>query len=278
MDLAAAEQYCRELSRHYENFSVGYWLIPPKKRQDLANIYAYCRHSDDLADEGGEGSGESLKQWEAELEGKLQKELVHPILIALRDTVRKNDLPLQPFRDLLTAFKQDQFKTRYETFEELLGYCKNSANPVGRIYLMLFSYKEAELFRLSDEICTGLQLANFWQDVALDLDKGRIYIPREDMMRFGYGEERLCRREYCREFRELMEYECRRTGEFFRRGKELEGMLPWRLSFEVRLFRRGGEKVLEKIRRLDYNVLNKRAVMSHWDKAGTFLHSFISAK
>ncbi len=282
MNLTEAQQYCRQLSNHYENFTVGSWLFPRKMRQDLANVYAYCRYSDDLADEGAwrlfftsSRVVERLDRWEDELNTILQETPRHPILIALRNTIEKYDLPLQPFKDLLSAFRQDQYKTHYETFAELLDYCQRSANPVGRIYLMLFRLREEELFGLSDEICTGLQLANFWQDVAVDLRKGRIYLPEEDMARFGYDEKRLETLEYCREFRELMQFECDRTAEFFRRGKELERRQPKRLRIEVKLFRRGGEMILQKIRELDYNVLERRPVVGKMDKAGIFLRSLI---
>jgi len=275
MNLPDAQKYCRELSRHYENFTAGSWLFPRRMRQDLANVYAYCRYSDDLADES-ENSIDNLKQWGAELAAILLEPPRHPILIALRSAIEKYDLPLTPFKDLLSAFRQDQYKTRYGTFRELMDYCQRSANPVGRIYLMLFALKDEELFRLSDEICTGLQLANFWQDVAVDLRKGRIYLPQEDMKRFEYDETRLQKQEYCREFRELLQFECDRTAEFFRRGSELERRLPKRLKLEVRLFRRGGELVLKKIRGLDYNVLEKRLVIGKADKVGIFLRSIIS--
>ena len=172
-----ARQYCRNLARsHYENFSVATWFLPQRLRQHFFNVYAYCRISDDLGDEVGDHdtSLRLLDEWEAELEECYRGSPRHPVFVALADTVRQFDIPKQTFADLLTAFRQDQSVTRYETFEDMLGYCHYSANPVGRLVLYLCGYRDAERQKLSDFTCTALQLANFWQDVSVDFSKGRI--------------------------------------------------------------------------------------------------------
>src|ERR1700756_2060298 len=180
---AEAQAYCSRLARsHYENFSVASWFLPERLRQHFFNVYAYCRISDDLGDEVGDPqwSLELLDQWETELNACYAGTPRHPVFVALAETVRVFEIPQHEFSDLLTAFRQDQTITRYETFDDLLGYCRNSANPVGRLVLYLCAYRDPERQQLSDFTCTALQLANFWQDVSLDYDKGRIYLPLED--------------------------------------------------------------------------------------------------
>jgi len=172
---------------------------------------------------------------------------------------------------LISAFRQDQTKQRYSTFGELLDYCERSANPVGRIYLMLFGIRDERWFELSDKICTGLQLANFWQDVSEDIKKERIYIPQEDFERFGYLERQLEEGIFNRNFRELMMFEAERTAGLFDEGSELESLLTSRLKLEVRLFRLGGEKVLDKIAGFGYNVIDQRPVISKIDKFYIFI-------
>jgi len=197
-------------------------------------------------------------------------------LIALHETMAKLDMPLKPFRDLISAFRQDQTKQRYITFGELLDYCKRSANPVGRIYLMLFGIRDERWFELSDKICTGLQLTNFWQDVSVDIKKGRIYLPQEDLESFGYLERQLEEGIFNQKFRELMNFEVERTSGLFREGSELESLLPSRLKLEVRLFRLGGEKVLDKISGIGYDVVSRRPVISKFDKFIIFMKALIS--
>jgi len=283
--LAEAEEFCREISEHYENFTVGSLLFPRNMRQDLANIYAFCRGSDDLGDEGDTLSAEGraaavnrLDEWEEELflcnEGKPR----HPVFIALKGTIERYRMPLEPFRELISAFRQDQYKERYQTFEELLDYCRMSANPVGRIFLMMFGKREERLFNLSDYTCTALQLTNFWQDVNIDLRKGRIYIPMEDMEIYGYSIEDLKERKYNEEFRKLMASEIGRTGDFFSKGAELEKLVDKDLALEIELFRRGGETVLRKIEALKYNVFKKRTVLSKLEKGIIFSRALISSR
>ena len=176
--------------RHYENFTVASRLLPRRLRQHVCNIYAYCRWADDLADEIGDPqrSLALLDWWETQLRDCYDGRAAHPVFIALSETIRKFDIPAEPFLDLLVAFRQDQRVTRYETIDQVLEYCRCSANPVGRLVLYLGRCHTPERARLSDSICTGLQLANFCQDVARDWDRGRIYLPQADCRRFGYDE------------------------------------------------------------------------------------------
>src|SRR5467141_325623 len=190
-----ARAYCERLARsHYENFSVASWFLPARLRQDFFNLYAYCRISDDLGDEVGDtaASLQLLDQWETELNACYDGHHTrprHPVFVALAETVRKFEIPKHEFADLLTAFRQNHNITRYETFNDLLGYCRYSANPVGHLVLYLCGYRDSERQLLSDYTCTALQLANFWQDVSADYAKGRIYLPLEDLRRFGVSEE-----------------------------------------------------------------------------------------
>src|SRR3974390_383182 len=196
--LAEAEEYCRRLARtHYENFSVATWFLPRHLRQPFSNVYAYCRISDDLGDEVGDtaASLELLDQWQRELDACYEGHPKHPVFVALAETVRQFDIPKHEFSDLLIAFRQDQTITRFETFNDVLGYCHYSANPVGHLVLYLCGYRDAERQQLSDYTCTALQLANFWQDVSVDYEKGRIYLPLEDLRTFGVREDDIRRKQ-----------------------------------------------------------------------------------
>ena len=195
--LAEARMYCERLAKsHYENFSVATWFLPAKLRQHFYNVYSYCRISDDLGDEVGNAqqSLELLDQWEAELDACYAGSPRHPVFVALAQTVKQFDIPQHEFSDLLTAFRRDQTITRFETFNDILEYCKYSANPVGHLVLYLGGYHDAERQQLSDYTCTALQLANFWQDVTVDYSKGRIYLPLEDLRRFGVSEQDIAER------------------------------------------------------------------------------------
>src|SRR5437660_1134038 len=194
-----AQAYCARLARsHYENFSVATLLLPRRLMPHFYHIYAYCRWADDLGDETGGGplALDLLQWWREELLRCYDGKPRHPVMVALRDTIRRFDIPPQPFLDLLFAFEQDQLVKCYASYDQLLGYCRYSANPVGRLVLNLCGSFNAELARLSDVICTGLQLANFWQDVARDLDLGRVYLPEEDRRRFAYVDADLHRHTY----------------------------------------------------------------------------------
>lgn len=263
--VAEAQEYCRRLARsHYENFSVASWFLPQRLRQHFFNVYAYCRISDDLGDEVGDpaASLELLDQWQAELESCYSGKPRHPVFVALADTVRKFDIPKQTFADLLTAFRQDQTVTRYATFDDLLGYCHNSANPVGRLVLYVCGYRDPERQQLSDFTCTALQLANFWQDVSADYGKGRIYLPVEDMRRFGVSEADLAAQKNTAAFCDLMRFEVERARDWFERGWPLVKQVDRALALDIELFSRGGQEILRAIERQGYGVLGRRPAIS----------------
>ena len=273
------------MSRHYENFTVGSLLFPRRMRQDLANFYAFCRYSDDLGDEGDTlseaGRTEAkrkLDAWDDELSGCYDSQPNHPVFVALQHTIVRCKLPPKPFRDLISAFRQDQDIGRYETFDDLLDYCSRSANPVGRIFLLLFGLGDDKLFTLADKICTALQLTNFWQDIAVDLAKGRIYLPLMDLKEHGYTEEELIYQKYNENFRRLLKFEVERTRNMFHQGAELEGLVPKGVRLEIRLFRKGGEKILSKIEAMNYNVFKRKPVLNKFDKVMIFLSSLISLR
>ena len=263
--LAEAQEYCRRLARsHYENFSVASWFLPERLRQHFFNVYAYCRISDDLGDEVGDPSASLrlLDQWETELNACYAGAPRHPVFVALAETVRACDIPKQPFADLLTAFRQDQTVTRYATFDDLLGYCKNSANPVGHLVLYLCGYRDAERQRLSDFTCTALQLANFCQDVSVDYKKGRIYLPLESLRQFGVSEDDIAGDRNTPAFCDMMRFEVGRAREWFERGLLLPGMVDKELAIDLELFSRGGQEILNAIENQGYAVLGRRPSIS----------------
>lgn len=279
LDLEQSRAYCRNLARsHYENFTLGSFLLPRPLRQHIYNVYAYCRLADDFADEeeSPEASLEKLNQWEERLTACYGGVFLHPVFRALTETIQKFDIPQEPFQDLLIAFRQDQQVTRYNTFEDLLGYCENSANPVGRIYLYLFHAIGNEEFACSDAICTALQLANFWQDVGRDYRKGRIYIPLEDLERFGCEERDLKKVQADDAFRRLIDFQVGRTQEFFDSGKRLLSLVPKSARIEIELFIRGGEAVLQAIRDQDCDVLLRRPYLGSWTKVRLFTGALFS--
>lgn len=263
--VAQAEEYCRNLARsHYENFSVATWFLPSELRQHFFNVYAYCRISDDLGDEVGDpaASLRLLDEWERELNQCYEGTPRHPVFVALAGTVRKFEVPKHEFADLLTAFRQDQTTGRYATFSDLLGYCRNSANPVGHLVLYLCGYRDAERQQLSDYTCTALQLANFWQDVSIDFSKGRIYLPLEDLQRFGVSEADIQDSKNTPAFREMMRFEVKRAREWFAQGLPLAQKVTGKLAIDIELFSRGGIEILNAIGRQDYAVLGRRPVIS----------------
>ncbi len=263
--LPDAQSYCERLARsHYENFSVATWFLPKRLRQHFFNVYSYCRISDDLGDETGNpaASLRLLDEWETELNACYDGSPRHPVFVALAGTVREFDIPRQTFADLLTAFRQDQTITRYDTFEDLLAYCHSSANPVGHLVLYLCGYRDAERQQLSDFTCTALQLANFWQDVSADYDKGRIYLPLEDLRRHGVSEDDIAHKRNTPPFRELMRFEVQRAREWFDRGLPLASDVSRDLAIDIELFSRGGQEILRAIEGQDYAVLGKRPAIS----------------
>jgi squalene synthase HpnC len=263
--LEQSRAYCERLARsHYENFSVASWFLPARLRQHFFNVYAYCRISDDLGDEVGNPAASLLllDQWQRELDACYAGSPRHPVFVALAETVRKYEIPQHEFSDLLTAFRQDQTITRYETFDDLLGYCRNSANPVGHLVLYLCGYRDAERQKLSDYTCTALQLANFWQDVSVDYAKGRIYLPLESLRRFGVSEEDLTANRNTASFCEMMRFEVARAREWFERGLPLVGKVDKELAIDLELFTRGGQEILKAIEKQGYAVLGRRPSIS----------------
>jgi squalene synthase HpnC len=278
--LADAQAYCRRLAcTHYENFPVASLLLPRSLRQHFANVYAYCRWADDLGDETGDAdrSLALLAWWREQLQRCFAGEVQHPVFVALRQTVDEFAIPQQPFADLISAFEQDQHVRRYETFEQLHDYCRRSADPVGRIVLHLCRNVSAQTIAWSDSICTGLQLANFWQDVGRDFDIGRVYLPGEDRDRFGYSDEDLERRRTTPQFRALMQFEVDRARQFLLAGQPLVATMPGRLQVDIDMFLRGGLQILDEIEAIDYDVWTTRPVVSKRRFAGLFARSLGAA-
>ena len=263
--LAEAREYCRRLARsHYENFSVASWFLPQNLRQHFFNVYAYCRISDDLGDEVGDANAslELLDQWERELDACYEASPRHPVFVALAETVRSLDIPKGPFSDLLKAFRQDQRVTRYETFDDLLGYCRYSANPVGHLVLYICGYRDAERQQLSDFTCTALQLANFWQDVSVDWAKGRLYLPLEDLRKCGVSEADIASQKNTFAFCQMMRFQVDRARDWFQQGLPLAGRVDKELAIDIELFSRGGLEVLNAIEREKFAVLGCRPAIS----------------
>jgi squalene synthase HpnC len=263
--LAEAHEYCRQLARsHYENFSVATWFLPKHLRQDFLNVYAYCRISDDLGDEVGDPAASLalLDEWQAELDACYQGAPRHPVFVALAGTVRKFNIPQHEFSDLLIAFRHDQTVTRFETFDDVLAYCRYSANPVGHLVLYLCGYRDSERQQLSDYTCTALQLANFWQDVTRDYAKGRIYLPLEDLRQFAVTETDLAQNLNTGASCEMMKFEVERAREWFDRGLPLVGKVNKELAVDLELFSRGGQEILNAIERQHFAVLGCRPVIS----------------
>jgi squalene synthase HpnC len=271
---AEAFAYCERLARtHYENFPVGSLLVPKARRRHVYSIYAFARIADDFADEDYDNASlteaerlKALDDWEAQLSESYCGRARHPVFVALAETVKELQLPEQLFKDLLLAFKQDVVKRRYADFAEVLDYCTRSANPVGRLILRLFDYRDERLDALSDGICTALQLANFWQDVAVDIQKDRIYLPQDEMAQFGVSVDDLRARRCTAAYRRLLEFQVERTRALFERGKELPARVSGRLAIELRLTWHGGMRILELIERQRYDTLNTRPKLSTVDK------------
>lgn len=263
--LDEARQYCARLARtHYENFSVATWFLPGRLQQHFYNVYAYCRISDDLGDEVGDAAASLalLDQWQRELDACYEGAPKHPVFVALSETVRQFDIPKQEFSDLLTAFRQDQTVTRFQTFNDVLGYCHYSANPVGHLVLYVCGYRDAERQRLSDFTCTALQLANFWQDVSVDYEKGRIYLPLEDLRRFDVTENDIASGQNTHAFIEMMKFEVARARDWFRQGLPLVGKVNRELAIDLDLFSRGGLEILNAVEQQGYAVLGNRPAIS----------------
>lgn len=274
--MPAARAYCSRVAcGHYENFTVASVLLPRRLVPHFHAVYAFCRWADDLADEtaGGSESLELLSWWRDQLRSCYGGTPTHPVTVALADTIREFALPRSLFLDLISAFEQDQRVKRYDTFADVVDYCTRSANPVGRLVLHLFGCADDRRAALSDDVCTGLQLANFWQDVARDRDIGRVYLPQEDLARFGVSDDDLTAKRFTPAFRDLLTFEVGRAREVFDRGAELLPLLPADARATVSLFVGGGRATLDAIARGGYDVLTRRPTVSKWHKGGLLIRA-----
>jgi squalene synthase HpnC len=274
--LQEALAWCKQLAEsHYENFHVATWFLPKALRPHFHAIYAYCRVSDDLGDEVGNTAQALalLDFWGGELDACYEGRTRHPVFVALAETIRACSIPKEPFADLLTAFRQDQTVTRYQTMQDVLGYCRNSANPVGRLVLYACGYADEERFRLSDATCSALQLANFWQDVRVDFGKDRVYLPQDDMRRFGVTDETIRQGLATQEFRKLLAYEVDFVRGMFEQGLPLIGMVGHDLAVDLDLFSRGGLEILNAVERRKFDVLSARPAIGKTTKLALALRA-----
>jgi hydroxysqualene synthase len=272
--------YCESLARsHYENFPVASRFVSKEIRKYVWTIYAFARIADDYADEPGFTLAErmdNLNQWEQGLDECYNGNPTHRVFAALAETVERFQIPRELFQNLLTAFREDVTVKRYETHEDVLAYCRNSANPIGRMLLLLLNYRSESMLQYSDSICTALQLTNFWQDISVDIRKNRIYLPLEELEEFNYTEQDLFHQTLNENFRSLMAFQVRRTADLFVEGKPLLTMVGKDLAMELRLTWNGGTKILQKIHRQNYDVLTKRPALSIVDKVSILFRSFLS--
>ncbi|MDR0716515.1 MAG: squalene synthase HpnC [Azoarcus sp.] len=259
---------------HYENFPVASLLLPAYLREPVEAIYAFARSADDIADEGDAPAGQRLKQLEtyrAALDaideaGLAATRGLPPLFARLARTILDHHLPLKPLYDLLDAFRQDIDKSRYTDFNDLVDYCRRSANPIGRLLLNLFGAATVENFPLSDCICTGLQLTNFWQDIARDQEKGRIYLPQQDLARFGVSEEDIAASRCDERWQALLTFEIARARTNLHAGAPLARKLPGRIGWELRLIVAGGLRILERIEAAGFDVFAQRPRLGAFDK------------
>jgi squalene synthase HpnC len=270
-------KYCEYLAKtHYENFPVASFLFPADKRKYIYSVYAFARAADDFADEDFIEGGipkrlALLDEWLGKLKDCYNGKAYDPIFIALRETVNKFNIPIDDFKNLLTAFKQDVMKNRYKTFDEVIDYCTYSANPVGRIVLRISGHDNDELFHYSDKICTALQLINFWQDIEIDLKKDRVYLPDEDLNKFSYTYEDLFNKVYDERFVKLMDFQISRTEEIFKKGKNIfdvfnQNNLKKGFILEIKAIYTAGSLMLNKLRKVKYNVFKKRPLLNLNDR------------
>lgn len=276
----SAYRYCERMATgHYENFPVASRFVPAPLRPHVWAIYAFARTADDFADEPRfEGRRrQALEVWQQYLEVCYHRDVDHPVFLALRDTVRRHNIPIGPLEDLLTAFRMDLTKHRYASFTELRGYCRHSAEPVGQLILYVHGHRAPELHRFSDEICTALQIANFLQDLSVDIPRGRCYLPQEDLVHFGVTWDQLQSGRHTNEFKDLMRFSVARVRTMFLRGQPLIRQVSPGLSLELEATWRGGMKILDVIEARDYEVLDYRPTIdkrSVFDIAGRSLISF----
>ncbi|HLW80753.1 MAG TPA: squalene synthase HpnC [Candidatus Acidoferrales bacterium] len=277
--LSEAQAYTRWLAtHHYENFRVASWLLPSRLHQHFYNIYSYCRWADDLGDEVADAKHalELLDEWDEELQRAYRGAAKHPVLIAVGETARAYEIPMEPFRDLLIAFRQDQTVHRYAKWDGVIDYCRYSANPVGRLVLYLMGYGDAERQEMSDATCAALQLANFWQDVARDLEKGRIYIPLDVAAEFGVKEQDIVEKRFDERFASLMKNLIGRTRTLFATGSALTDRVSREFRVDVELFTRGGSAVLDAIESAGYDTLHHRPAISRRVQARLLRQAMIS--
>jgi squalene synthase HpnC len=276
-DLRSAELFTWNLAHtHYENFSVVSALLPRRLRQDFCNVYAFCRISDDLGDEisDKDQSLRMLGRFRQETENMFAGRINTIAFAALASTVSRHNIPIQPFLDLIDAFEQDQRIDRYDTYDQLREYCRRSADPVGRLVLYMSGYRDDQRQQLSDCTCTGLQLANFWQDVRRDLtDRNRIYLPRETMDQFHVTEAQLKAGNCDDNYRQCIRFEVDRAAGLFDRGEGLLPLLDDSVRSQVALFGQGGRAILQAIRKSDYDTLSSRPVLSRWQKGQLVLRA-----
>ena len=230
------ERYAR---RHDENFTVVSFLLPKKLRRHFFAVYSFCRYTDNLGDEAEGDRLALLDAWEQDLLDAVAGNPRRPLLIALARTIERCEIPLDPFLRLIEANRIDQRVSRFATYEDVLTYCSYSATPVGQMVLAVLGYRDAERIALSDQTCIGLQLANFWQDVSVDIEKGRIYLPQEDLQRFGVDEEQIIERRFDERFRALMRFEVERARACFAEGRKLEKRVSRSVRTDIRLYRLG---------------------------------------
>jgi squalene synthase HpnC len=275
----SAYRWCERMAEtHYENFPVASRFLPPHLRPHVAAIYAFARTADDFADEARwQGRRrEALDAWEQLLEACYHREVQHPVFLALRDTVRRHAIPIGPLKALLTAFRMDLTKHRYTSYGELLGYCQHSANPVGQLVLYIHGYREPELHRYSDAICSALQIANFLQDLSVDLPRGRIYIPEEDLVHFGVTHDDLFAQRHTADMADCMRFQVARTRALFHRGYPLVRKVAPGLSMELEATWRGGMAILERIEDMDFQSILRRPTLDRRDFAGIALRSMFT--
>ncbi len=261
---------------HYENFTLVSLLVPRRMRPHIAAVYAFCRTVDDIGDEAPGDRLALLDRFEDELRSAYSGSPRHPVIAALQGTIHRFDLPAEPFLTLIEANRIDQWKRRYADFGELLHYCDRSANPVGRLFLMLYGRRDEELFRLSDNTCTALQLTNFWQDIKRDYGMGRIYLPQDEMEKFGVSESDIAAESANEELRALVRFQVERARDYFRDGLPLLDRVSGHLKVDIALFSRGGLAILDKIASQGYDTLSLRPTLSRAEKMRLFLSTLAS--
>lgn len=283
LDLRSAQHWCERYTRgHQENFTVVSRFLPRELRAPMFAVYAFCRYTDNLGDEAKGDRLALLDQWEAELRSAFGGSPKHPISLALADLAQRKPLEPDPFLRLIEANRLDQTKSRYADFQELLDYCRLSANPVGEMVLALWEISDAERRKLSDATCTALQLANHWQDVRRDWQAGRLYLPLDDLRRFGLNENALADQIAAARaddaFRRMMRFQVDRAEAYFRSGDALVALVPRELAVDLRLFSDGGRAVLRAIAAQDYDVLARRPRVSSARRAWLALRAAAALK